>query len=119
MNRENFLLERFGRNPKSFEVRDHRKIPLLSKADQDEFLKSPADHRFYMNYSSEGICFPDTPRLKKAATMDVLLLCQKVKVEVNHVLNEHFLVPFSLCSCVSPFGEEIGFATAKGPRLSR
>jgi hypothetical protein len=115
-NRENFMLERFGKNPKSFEVRDQRDIPLLSEKEQDGYLNFPADHRFYIHYSDEGIDFPDTPRLKKAATMDILMLCQKVRVEINHVVNDKVLAPFSFCSCISPFGKEINFAAAEAPR---
>jgi hypothetical protein len=110
------MIEQFGQYPKAFEVRDHRDVPLLSERAQDEYLDMPADHRFYKHYSDKGIDFPDTPRLKKAATMDILMLCQKVRVEINHVVNEKVLAPFSYCSCVSPFGKEFNFAAAETPR---
>jgi hypothetical protein len=115
-NRENFLIERFGQSPKSFEVKDQRQIPLLSDQEQQRYLTLPADHRFYLHHSAEGIAFPDTPRLKKAATMDMLMLCQKVKVEIDHVVNDRVGAPFSFCSCISPFGQEINFAAAEAPR---
>jgi hypothetical protein len=112
-NREYFLLEHFAHAPKSYEVRDGRTIPLLTDAEQYNFLEQPADHRLFS--SNEGIILPDVPRLKKAATMDVLLLCQSVMVKVNHVLNEKFQIPVSVCSCISPFCKEFGFAAAKAP----
>jgi hypothetical protein len=117
-NREYFLLEQFGKNAKSFEVRDHRDIPLLSEKDQARYLVLPADHRFYLKHSDESDYEsdrPDTPRLKKAATMDILMLCQKIKVEINHVAYSDLLPSLSYCSCISPFGKEINFAAVEAP----
>ncbi len=118
-NREYFSIERFGKNVKSFEVRDHRDIPLLSDKDLVAYLVLPADHRFYLTHSDESNYEsdrPDTPRLKKAATMDILMLCQKVRVEINHDEYSDLLPSLSYCSCISPFGKEINFAAAETPR---
>jgi hypothetical protein len=110
--RENFFIERFGNSPKAFEARDQRPLSVLSEEDQNIFAREPADHRlirFANNY-------PDVPRLKRAATIDVLLLCQRVTVDVSHVLDEQSQVPITVCSCVSPFCKKIGFAAATALR---
>ncbi len=99
-NREYYgIFRRYGPDSKDdadeFEVRNQRKIPLT----EDLLLPAPV--------AELAISPVDMPILKKAATLDALLLCPKVTAEINQVDN------ISSCSCVSPFGKEIRFAADK------
>ncbi|MCL6479854.1 MAG: hypothetical protein K6T65_15895, partial [Peptococcaceae bacterium] len=94
--REYYKIEQFYPNPRCIEIRDARPIPLVQQIDDKFFLP---DHRFYDINKK----YPDTPRLKKAATLDVLLLCHSVEVKVDHSRN------ICQCSCTNYSNDFIYF----------
>ncbi|MCG9966736.1 hypothetical protein L9W92_01520 [Pelotomaculum terephthalicicum JT] len=93
--REYYKLEQFYPISRCIEIRDTRPILLLQ---QEENIYYPPDHKL-----SRGIQLPDTPRLKKAATLDALMLCRFVEVKADHSKYNYY------CSCTSPQNDSIYF----------
>lgn len=94
--REYYKIEQFYPTLRCIEIRDARPIPLLQQIDPF-FLP---DHKYYRSKTK----LPDTPHLKKAATLDVLMLCRSVEIKVDHIKNNYY------CSCTSPANDSIYFA---------
>ena len=113
--REHYKIEQFYPTPRCIEIRDARHIPLLQQIKDPLFIP---DHKFsYRTYTShragdagssevvlKEIPLPDTPRLKKAATLDVLMLCRSVEVKADHSKYRYH------CSCTSHSNDYIYFA---------
>ncbi|WP_449240364.1 hypothetical protein [Desulfoscipio gibsoniae] len=99
--REHYKLEQFLPTSRCIEIRDARPMPLLQQDIMDDLLFIP-DHLLY-----DGTSFPDThpdtPRLKKAATLDVLMLCRSVEVRADQSKNTCH------CSCTSYSNDFIYF----------
>lgn len=96
-----YTMDIFNSKPRNIEVRDNRLIPLL---DKDEYLYYIPDN--YLQY--DGMDMQDVPSLKKAATLDVLMLCRSVEIKVSNygddIINQQIY-----CKCTSPTNEEISF----------
>ncbi len=104
--REYYKLEQFYPISRCIEIRDTRPIPLLQL---DEYPCLPPDHKIYHG----DIRLPDTPRLKKAATLDVLMLCNSVEVRTDRCKKgetpQYCGTPQYYCSCISPSDDFIRF----------
>lgn len=96
--REYYKLEQFHPTRRCIDVRDARPIPLLQQVDvpDDPFLleRKPCDYYEQL---------PDIPRLNKAATLDVLLLCHSVEVKADLDKGNYY------CSCTTPANDSIYF----------
>ncbi|WP_003542095.1 hypothetical protein [Desulfotomaculum nigrificans] len=95
--REYYKLEKFYPIPRCIEIRDARPIILLQQRECDYV----PDHRLYHG----DFQLPDTPCLKKAATLDVLMLCRSVEVKIDNSV----YLPKYYCSCTSPSNDFICF----------
>ncbi len=103
--REYYFLEQFYPRLRAIEARGNQPIPVIP---DDLAMSFDPDHRRYAdsNLQMYGIHYPDVPRLKLGATLDTLLLCRSVAIKVDYAAN---FPPCYICSCVSPFGDEIRF----------